>query len=223
MAAPSIVRAIKRHGIGGTIRLAIEKVGGSSSPTGPSQFDLDHGLDTGGDDDLRDLSIDAPASHILHGNRYQATSPEMFARIMGVAPIGQGMTFIDIGSGKGRALLMASSYPFQRIVGVEFARELHEVALENIRRFKPKRPVEAVCADALTWDLPSEPSLIYLYNSFGAPLMSKFIERLEASLLVRPRELVVVYRNPSCRELWARSQWTLVHDDAMFMVLKPPV
>jgi len=34
-------------------------------------------------------------------------------------------TFIDLGAGKGRALLMASDYLFQKIIGVEFMPELH--------------------------------------------------------------------------------------------------
>lgn len=224
MAAPSIVRAVQRHGFVGTVRIAWEKLGrrGSHVPSGPSAFDQQYGVNTDGDDDLRDLSIDAPGSHILHGNRYQATSPEMFAKIMRVAPIVQDMTFIDIGSGKGRALLMASAYPFKRIIGVEFAHELHAAAEDNIRKFGSPKSIEAICADALAWDLPDEPSLVYVYNSFGKPLMSQFIERLESSLMENPRELVVVYRNPTCRELWTRSQWKLVHDDPMFMVLRPP-
>src|ERR1700691_4568599 len=39
--------------------------------------------------------------------------------------------FVDLGSGKGRTLLMASDYPFQRIVGVELLPALHETAKGN--------------------------------------------------------------------------------------------
>ena len=35
-----------------------------------------------------------------------------------------GFTFIDLGSGKGRTLLMASDYPFRRIIGLELLEEL---------------------------------------------------------------------------------------------------
>ena len=38
--------------------------------------------------------------------------------------------FIDLGSGKGRTLLMASDYPFRRIVGVELLPALHRAAQE---------------------------------------------------------------------------------------------
>jgi len=48
-------------------------------------------------------------------------------------------TFVDLGSGKGRVLLMASHYPFKRIIGVEFIPELHQVAQENIRKYTEQR------------------------------------------------------------------------------------
>src|SRR5215469_11495850 len=37
-------------------------------------------------------------------------------------------TFIDIGSGKGRMLFVAAEYPFEKVIGVEFAVDLHEIA-----------------------------------------------------------------------------------------------
>jgi len=42
--------------------------------------------------------------------------------------------FIDLGSGKGRTLLMASDYPFRRIVGVELLLALHQIAQENLEQ-----------------------------------------------------------------------------------------
>src|SRR5271167_2282557 len=68
---------------------------------------------------------------------YQPTEPalfrEMLATLMSSAKIEFGeFTFIDIGSGKGRALLMAADYPFRRILGIELLPELHRVAKENI-------------------------------------------------------------------------------------------
>jgi SAM-dependent methyltransferase len=45
--------------------------------------------------------------------------------------------FIDLGSGKGRVLLMAAEYPFRRIIGVELLPELHEIARQNLLRVSP--------------------------------------------------------------------------------------
>src|SRR5215471_11844719 len=61
-------------------------------------------------------------------------------------------TFIDLGSGKGRVLLMASDYPFRRIVGVELLAALHHIAEQNIEQYHSDSQrcfaLESVCADA---------------------------------------------------------------------------
>ena len=49
---------------------------------------------------------------------YQPTEPALFKEMMAILKIDfQEFTFIDMGSGKGRVLLMAADYPFRRILG----------------------------------------------------------------------------------------------------------
>jgi SAM-dependent methyltransferase len=116
-------------------------------------------------------------------------------------------TFIDLGSGKGRTLLMASDYPFRRIIGVELLPELHRVAEDNIRRFKPRacRAIEAICGDARAFQFPLEPLLLYLFNPLPAPGLATIIQNLERSLRERPRAGYVVYHNPEHEHLLANS------------------
>ncbi len=69
-------------------------------------------------------------------------------------------TFIDLGSGKGRILFLAAEYPYRRIQGVEFARELHSEAQENFRTFSTGAgssgagKIESVCVDAGNFEFP---------------------------------------------------------------------
>lgn len=44
--------------------------------------------------------------------------------------------FVDIGCGKGRVLLVASSFPFRSIVGVELSKRVFEIAEKNIRIYR---------------------------------------------------------------------------------------
>ena len=44
-------------------------------------------------------------------------------------------SIVDLGCGKGRALLVASNYSFARIVGVEISRELSEIAPSRSARW----------------------------------------------------------------------------------------
>jgi hypothetical protein len=109
-------------------------------------------------------------------------------------------TFVDVGSGKGRTLLMASEYPFRKIMGVELIAQLHRVAEENIRAYKSATQrcsqIEAVCADACEFAFPSGPLLLYLFNPLPVAGMRRMVANLEKSLAENPRIVWVLYHNP---------------------------
>lgn len=109
-------------------------------------------------------------------------------------------TFIDLGSGKGRTLLMASDYPFRRIVGVELLPSLHQTAEQNLRQYKSAAQqcfaLESICADATTFSFPDEPLVLFLFNPFGEAGMRRVVANLEQSLSVHPRQVYVLYHNP---------------------------
>jgi hypothetical protein len=121
----------------------------------------------------------------------------------------QQFTFVDLGSGKGRTLLMASDYPFRRIVGVELLPELHRVAEENIRRYRSEKQechrIESVCADAAEFVLPQEPLVVYLFNPFPESVLERVIENLQAGARKGQRPLYVLYHNPLLERALARS------------------
>ena len=64
--------------------------------------------------------------------RYDPSNPEVVRGLISKLQIDYSrFSFIDFGSGKGRVLLVAAGFPFKEVIGVEFSRELHEVALKN--------------------------------------------------------------------------------------------
>jgi SAM-dependent methyltransferase len=108
--------------------------------------------------------------------------------------------FVDLGSGKGRTLLMASDYPFRRIVGVELLPVLHQAARENLSKYRSESQqcfaLESICADATEFAFPAEPTVLYLFNPFPEPGLRRMIANLEHSLLAHPRTVYVLYHNP---------------------------
>jgi SAM-dependent methyltransferase len=107
--------------------------------------------------------------------------------------------FIDIGSGKGRAVLAAATYPFRQVIGVELSRELHEAACANLERSRDRltcKNVELVCADALEYEIPDDVSVVFLYNPFTGHIFQRVLDKLIASVDRNPRTLRVVYANP---------------------------
>src|SRR5262245_23318432 len=97
---------------------------------GDVEYDWDHHVDTtGATVGWRDRLLG-----VFH-SPYQPTDPELFEQMMDSLRFDLSeFTFIDLGSGKGRTLLMAAAYPFPRVVGVELLPSLHRVALENLKK-----------------------------------------------------------------------------------------
>ena len=117
--------------------------------------------------------------------------------------------FVDLGSGKGRTLLMASDYPFRRIAGVELLPALHQAAQENLRKYRSEEQkcfaLESVCADATEFPFPAEPTVLYLFNPFPETGLKRMIAHLEQSLRAHPRAVYVLYHNPLLEQVLSGS------------------
>jgi hypothetical protein len=116
------------------------------------------------------------------------------------APDFRDFTFIDLGCGKGRTLLMASDYSFRRIIGVELLPTLHQIALDNLRQYKSAAQkcfaLEAICADATAFPFPEGPLVLYLFNPFPESGMRQVVANLTETLHANPRPVYVLYHNP---------------------------
>lgn len=107
-------------------------------------------------------------------------------------------TFIDVGAGKGKALMLATEYPFRRILGVEIDEQLVSIARRNLTRYQSKRrkkvAVELLCQDFLQWPVPREPALLFFNDPFPYHLADRALAHVEASVRAHPRPLLVLYR-----------------------------
>jgi SAM-dependent methyltransferase len=126
----------------------------------------------------------------------------------------QRFRFVDLGSGKGRALLLASDYPFREIIGVELSPELDRIARSNIARYSeakggllPDTPVISMQGDATDFAWPPGPLIVYMWNAFTEPVMERVFRNLESSLKEEPRELYVVYVHPELESMLAGLPW----------------
>ncbi len=109
-------------------------------------------------------------------------------------------TFIDLGSGKGRVLLLAAQYGFRKVVGVEFRQELHERAVQNARNWRGQEsscsPIELLNVDARDYIFPDENLVLYFFNPFGQEIMKSLLNRLDTSIRRCPRDVLVVMVYP---------------------------
>jgi SAM-dependent methyltransferase len=168
-----------------------------------SEFDRTHGVETDGEFDgwtyLSDLDI--PSSNWIEGTDYVPIEPERFRRVLACLDVEfKDFTFIDFGSGKGRALLLASEYPFQRIVGLEFSPKLHRVAEENIRRYSSPtqecRNIQSLNVDFADFALPPQASILFFFDPCRGRVLAEVAAGIGRSLLACSRTVFVVYVAP---------------------------
>jgi predicted RNA methylase len=145
---------------------------------------------------------------------YQPTQPDLFREMLKALRQQShfdfpDFVFIDLGSGKGRTLLMASDYPFRRIVGVELLPALHQAAQENLSKYRSESQkcfaLESICADATQFSFPAEPIVLYLFNPFPESGLRRMMASLEQSLREHPRAVYVLYHNPLLEHVLSES------------------
>jgi histone methylation protein DOT1 len=174
---------------------------------GDVEYDWDHRVDTtSATVGWRDRLLG-----VFH-SPYQPTEPALFHEMLAALNIAfEDFTFIDLGSGKGRTLLMASDYPFRRIVGIELLPELHRVAQENLEKYKSEAQrcfqLESLCTDARQYIFPAEPVVLYLSNPLPRAGLAQVIDNLERSLGQHPRKVRVLYHNPMHEDMLPGRRW----------------
>jgi SAM-dependent methyltransferase len=167
---------------------------------GDADYDWDHRVNT--------TSAAVPWRERLLGvfhSPYQPTDPALFTEMMEALREAAHLNFadfvfLDLGSGKGRTLLMASDYPFRKIIGLELLPALHEIANENLRKYYSESQqcfaLESICADATDFPFPDEPTILYLFNPFPESGLRRTLANLERSLREHPRAVYMLYHNP---------------------------
>lgn len=187
-------------------------------------FDQIHGVDTSGL---------VPAKHLVTGH----ANDEHVTAYYGVAPsilrtlINQwretippypisSYTFIDIGAGKGRGVLVASEYHFRKVIGIELNPALVAIARDNIARWTTSRaddstaaplaPIEFLEQDALEFEFPNSPLLLFLFHPFEAPVLRQLLRRIETQFAGQPKSaqppaLDLIYVNAECANVLDRN------------------
>jgi SAM-dependent methyltransferase len=158
-------------------------------------WDFRHRIDTCGTTQLRDLDIEEGSGEL--GFEYAPSPVSMIMSSLRRLPRTEGLTFVDFGSGKGRVLFVAAEFPFRRIIGIEFARQLHETALKNLASYTNPRQkcfeITPMLGDALNFAIPNESCVLYFYTPFKALLLEKILANVAASYAEHPRPVYVVY------------------------------
>ena len=199
----------------------------TSTPIHP--FDQVHGTDTSGLVPARDLMTGHPNDE--HVTAYYAVAPSILRSLVDqwhkTNPPHHitDYTFLDLGSGKGRAILLASEFPFRQVIGVELNPAMVTIAEANVELWRQAHaedptadaiaPIQIVGDDALNLPLPATPTVIFLFHPFEEPVLKPLLRRIEAAFSTRRGSLDLLYvnaehgavldRHPAFRQLWQGS------------------
>jgi hypothetical protein len=159
-----------------------------------ARFDRKRGVDTSGVARVTELTV--REGDVASGHEYVGTQPRLARWWLSALPDDpSSFTFVDMGSGKGRVLVQAAEQGFARLVGIEFARELHESALANAEAVRSRGLVlEPLLGDAGAFEFPDEPLVVHFNNPFGESVMERVVANLTRSYERAPRPIVVVYQ-----------------------------
>jgi SAM-dependent methyltransferase len=170
-------------------------------------FDLEFGVRTSGLVAGRHLM--SGHRHDRHNTAYYGVAPSVFREILArwrrlkpIAPIDE-FTFVDLGAGMGRAMLLAAEYPFRSVVGVELNPTLARIGRKNLALWRKagraKAPTRMLCRDAAAYEFPPGPCVAFLFNPFGAPVLRRLLiawtEALTNARVARAAQLDILYVN----------------------------
>jgi SAM-dependent methyltransferase len=188
------------------VRRRLERLPGSNALYGGGgwqrlhPFDRALGSDTSGTTSSQDLKAAGDHEALAHVTFYGGSQPSVLRRVLATLPQPENSTFIDLGCGKGRPLLVASEFPFRDIVGVELSPRLAQVARANAAlvgaRYPTRTPIRIEVGDATAFPLPAGNLVLFLYHPFGTELVLKVVRTVEAALASEERAIYVVLYNP---------------------------
>jgi SAM-dependent methyltransferase len=163
------------------------------------RFDAELGVTTEALVFLGELDPEAIGPSLEFATHYEPTPVAQAEALFDLAPIAPaGATFVDLGAGMGRVVMLAARRPFRAVIGVEISPALVEVARENLASLRdPQRvatDVKIVRADAAEYLFPRGDLVVFMYNPFREPVMSAVLAGLAAG--DEPREIVLLYHTP---------------------------
>lgn len=154
---------------------------------------------------LGELDPDAIGSAIDDATHYEPTPVAQFNALLRALPAAvEGWTFVDVGAGMGRVVMLASMRPFRQVIGVEVSGALCETARDNAVRWRrrnedlPCKDLRIVCGDAAGYRFPHGNLVVYLYNPFGERTLARLLAQLA---LRKSGECYIIYHTPVHREL----------------------
>jgi SAM-dependent methyltransferase len=185
------VNFLRTHGIGATLRKIRAHVNNAL-------FDRRYGVQS--DQWVAQADLKVVGNNQDFGGPCQPIKPLAFEAFMDQFRIPSEGSFVDFGSGAGRALMMAALSGFRRLVGVEFATDVCAVAEQNLETFRRRTDKEfefrILNLDASDYQVDDDDRVFFFYNPFDRPVLEPVLANIRRSYEAKPRPIHLVYGSP---------------------------
>jgi SAM-dependent methyltransferase len=150
------------------------------------------------------------------GSRHQTSGGPYLDFVLKNLPINQNDSIIDIGCGKGGALITLTQYPFQSVDGLDMSDMLISIAKSNLKKLQITKVKFFQCNAATFTDLDNY-TYIYMYNPFPCTIMKEVMSNIKKSIKKHPREVTIIYMNPVCHDVICCSEFAVVRKFNQFV------
>ncbi|MDB6368199.1 thioesterase domain-containing protein [Photorhabdus bodei] len=103
--------------------------------------------------------------------------------------------FVDLGCGKGRAIICASNYNFSKITGVEIVESLALIAQKNINIINKKNHIEIIQTEVNNYQFNENNVVIYNFDRFFDDQLKQLLGRLKTDIYDKGYKVLILQIN----------------------------
>ena len=137
---------------------------------------------------------------LTRSSPYEAVNYYMLEKLLTTFRIlSQEVSIVDLGCGKGRVMAVAAHLGFKKITGIDFAKELCDEAVFNMRTAQIRIADidwKVVHGNVLDYTIKPDDAVFFMFNPFVEVTLTQFLDNLEHSCKSFPRKTWFLYATP---------------------------
>ena len=170
-------------------------------------------ISTLGEDELK--SLKGRGIDISHATIYMPINYYVIERLMReIVKYESNKTFLDVGCGKGRAMIVAAAYGFEQITGIDFSKEFCEDSEATIKLYSQKNSTAhftVINTDAYYFEIPNDITTIFFFNPFDGFIMNEVVSNIIKSRNRNSRTIRVLYANPQHKSIFIENGFSEIY------------